>query len=670
MSAGLTQSTAAQPIEAEHTAPGRPAVPWTAISWFALALAGQTASLQLVDAGTGLHYQHYLPPDRLFDQAHLLPLVVLATQAVLVLFGLGSACGDIRAWHGRHFRGWQLLVLGAAFVLTSATLSRELPRYLAELVSATLVQALQLANVVLVVLALPGRRFGAMKWLATDRLVIVGAIWTVLLSAALNWFVYERHPHVPDEVVYVLHAEYLAAGHLTLPSPPVPEAFAVELIHYEVDRWFCPVPPGWPALLAIGAWAGVPWLVNPLFAGVCVLLTFALLRRLYDAPTARLAVLLLCTSPWFIFLAMSFMTHTATLAFALAGAVGVAKARETGQSVWAWLAGAATGVVSLIRPLEGVIIAGLLGLWAIGLGGRRLRWTGTVGLIVGTALVGGLVLPYNQALTGSALKFPINAYVDKYYGPGMNDLGFGPNRGLGWALDPYPGHGLRDAVVNANLNLTSTNIELFGWGIGSLLLVAVLLVKGPIRAGDRLMLAVVIAVVGAHTFYWFSGGPDFGARYWFLIIVPCVALTASGVQAIGLTDGRAAIGLIVLCVASLVCFFPWRAADKYYHYRGMRAEIRALAREHNFGRSLVLVRGERMPDYASAVVWNPVDLHAPAPIFAWDRGAEVRKKLLEAYPDRTVWVLDGPSRTGDGFRIAAGPLAPAAARVACEADLR
>jgi hypothetical protein len=94
----------------------------------------------------------------------------------------------------------------------------------------------------------------------------------------------------------------------------------------------------------------------------------------------------------------------------------------------------------------------------------------------------------------------------------------------------------------------------------------------------------------------------------------------------------------------------------------MRSDVRQLARQHGFGRSLVLVRGERHPDYASAAAYNPVDLRADAPIYAWDASAEIRADVLRAYADRTVWILDGPTVTGDGFRIAAGPLTPDEAR--------
>jgi hypothetical protein len=110
-----------------------------------------------------------------------------------------------------------------------------------------------------------------------------------------------------------------------------------------------------------------------------------------------------------------------------------------------------------------------------------------------------------------------------------------------------------------------------------------------------------------------------------------------------------------LCLASLTTFVPWRAIDKYHHYRGMRPDVRRLAATYDFGRSLVLIGGERHPDYASAAPYNPLDLRADVPIYAWDRDSVVQEKLLRAYPDRPVWTIDGPSITGRGFSVKSRP---------------
>jgi hypothetical protein len=259
------------------------------------------------------------------------------------------------------------------------------------------------------------------------------------------------------------------------------------------------------------------------------------------------------------------------------------------------------------------------------------------------------------------------AYTDQYFGPNANALGFGPDRGMGWAIDPYPGHSPRDALINANLNTFSINIELFGWSIGSLLIVAVMVLCGSLRRSDYLMLAVIIVIFAVHFFYYFSGGPDFGARYWFLMVIPLVALAARGIQFLertfearpaGSTNRgvRVMAAVFLLCILAFLNFFPWRAIDKYHHFRGMRPDIRYLAEQYNFGKSLVLIRGESHPDYASAAVYNPVDLQADVPIYVWDRDPQIRMKVIEAYSDRPVWVVDGPSVTQLGFKIVEGPL--------------
>jgi hypothetical protein len=103
-------------------------------------------------------------------------------------------------------------------------------------------------------------------------------------------------------------------------------------------------------------------------------------------------------------------------------------------------------------------------------------------------------------------------------------------------------------------------------------------------------------------------------------------------------------------------YLPWRAVDKYHHYLGMRPDIRDLAKEYGFGRSLVLIRGDSYPDYASAWAYNPLDSHADDPVYAWDRSPEVRKRLFNAYTGRTVWFVDGPTLTGNGFRVVKGLL--------------
>ncbi len=480
----------------------------------------------------------------------------------------------------------------------------------------------------------------------------------LIIAAVLSIVVYQAHPHIPDEVAYLIQAKYLAAGRLWMASPPVPDAFSVDLFSMDATRWYSAFPPGWPALLAIGVALGVPWVVNPVLGAANVLLAFRCMKFIQDERTAALSAFLLAVSPWHLLMAMSFMSHTASLTVALLATYSTLRARADNGWRWGLSAGCFIGLASVNRPLEGVALAAFLS--AVALGFPRGPWRLQLPFVMGVgALVSGATgLWYNRAMTGHLLRFPVEEYFKATYGPGRYEIGFGSTRGLGWpGLDPIPGHGVIDVGINTLLNLFQLNTELLGWSMGSLAVVVVALVWKPSRV-DRAMLGAIGIVVGIHSLFWFSGGPDFGARYWFLLVAPLAALAARGLSRLGERGGpgrlgRCLTGAGALSVAALLIFVPWRAADKYHHYRGMSPEgPRRALREIGPGPALVLVQGSRFPDYASTAIYNPIDVRDSAGvIFAWDKDSVTRSALLEYFVGRPVWLLSGPTINGGAWRL-------------------
>ncbi len=664
-----------------------------AAGWFALYLFGQGVTLQLIDAGPTIHYQHYRVINGIETSREAILLVLLALQAILVIAGIRTRHRPITAWIKTHLGMGRLTVVGVALVILSIFPSRELPLFAAELLISGLVLGVQFACLLLGMSVIPRHAATALEsglnhflagtptnrtapsWHGIDRLTILCAIWVMCIAAALAVLSYERHPHIQDEVAYIFQANYFADGRLTAPAPPVTEAVETYLIDCDTDRCLSPVPPGWPAILALGSAAGADWLVNPVLAGINVILLFTLLRQLYDRYTARLGVLLLAAAPWYLLMSMNFMTHTFSLTCTLLAALSVVQMHRSHNSLWGVPGGIAIGLLSLARPLEGLMVATVLGLAALFIAGQRFRLAPVMVLGCISLAVGMTVLPYNAALTGDPLSFPIMAYTDKVLGPGTNSLGFGPDKGVTWGgLDPFPGHGLPDVLVNAGLNLSAMNIEMFGWSIGSLLPVILLLLSPAVRRlqqPDRWMLFFIFTIFCFQSLYWFSGGPDFGARYYYLAVIPLTALTAQALIRLGQTlpsrppsSPRLPVsllaGLLVLSTGALTNFLPWRAIDKYHHYRGMRPDMRTLINAQGFADGLLLIKGESHPDLESAIIYSSRDPETTAPVIAWDRDADVRQRLLRAYPDKTVWLIDGPSRTGAGYQVMTGPVDPAA----------
>jgi hypothetical protein len=652
--------------------------------WFAIALVGQAAALQLINAGPALRYQHYKSANEIFHDSSPVIWGFLFIQIALVAAGIIFRGAEIFAWLKKNLKFWQALVISAFFFIPTATVSENVRFYAEEWLFAGFIQTINLGNIILFALSIPKEYLAKLngffarifsrsgendsaQTLFSKHFILILAALVAALSAFLNFYSYERHPHVPDEVVYLIHAQFFASGALTMPAPPVPEAFEVYLMQLNGGIWYPSPPPGWALVLAVGALFGAAWLVNPFLAGLNLILAYKILQRIYSERTARVSAFLLAVSPWYVFLGMSFMTHMFALTCALIAALGVVQARRTGKFVWALGGGLALGMLVSVRPLEALAMTGLIGFWALGVGGKRLKYSSFAALVFGSMITGGLGLFYNFLLTGNFLKFPINVYTDEHFGANSNAYGFGPDRGMGWALDPNPGHSPLDALINTNLNVSTLNTELFGWSAGSFLLIAAFFCFGKMRRADYLMLAVIAVIYVLHFFYYFSGGPDFSARYWFLIVVPLVALTARGILISGAkfkresagADARFYTAIAALCLMTLINFIPWRSVDKYHNFRGMRPDIRHLASRFDFGTSLILIRGNKHPEYDSAMIYNPLDFQAKAPIYAWDRDAETRRRLLEFYADRPVWIINSPSITGRGFEVAAGPLSAA-----------
>lgn len=656
-----------------------------AISWFVLALIGQAVTLQLIDAGSLLRYQHYQSLPRILFQTSPVVLIFLAVQTVLVVAAVSTRRRGIVEWFKRNFRAWQLLIGITALVLTSTALSRDARSFLGELPVAVYLQLLNFANMVVAVWSIPNEarkrvtsnleavweKVGSRtkdKANHVSKFALVAALWVFIVAAALNYFSYQMHPHIADEVAYLYQARYFAGGMLHLTVPDNPESFEIPLMDSANEHWYSVFPPGWPMVLAIGVLLNAAWLVNPLLGGLNVLLAYSLIDRLYDRRTATLTVLLMCVSPWNVFMNMSFMSHSLTLTCALAASILFLRCRSTRRARWAAVAGAVVGFTALIRPLDGAILAAFLVLCALLSSGIKLKLSSVAAFIISTVIVGATVLPYNYQLTGDATTLPVNRYFDKHYGINSNAFGFGSERGAGWPIDAFPGHSPLEGLLNGALNAFSVNIELFGWASGSLIVLVLFVLRRRLQGMDLLMLLLIAIIFGAHFFYYFNGGPDFGARYWYLMLVPLVVLTARGIQLLESTFAKptpsskllshVTAGLVLAALCTVINYFPWRAIDKYHHYWGMRPDVQRLASQHGFGRSLVLVRGNNFPDYASAAVYNPVDFQSNSPVYAWDRDAETRRKLLKSYPDRPVWVLNGPSLTNGGYNIVAGPISP------------
>src|SRR5918912_4445404 len=110
--------------------------------------------------------------------------------------------------------------------------------------------------------------------LCAALLLIVGTCICMVTFASGKW---GAQPSTEDEFVYLFQAKTIAAGHLTYPSPPLPEFF--EAAHILVVPTFAAkYLPGHAAVLAPFERLGVPWLAPCLLLGATAALLFLVAR--------------------------------------------------------------------------------------------------------------------------------------------------------------------------------------------------------------------------------------------------------------------------------------------------------------------------------------------------------------------------------------------------------
>jgi len=472
--------------------------------------------------------------------------------------------------------------------------------------------------------------------------ILLLCVAAFLITAAIAFTAFERLPHLEDEVAYLFQGRTLALGRLTVPSPEPPEAFWIPFVLDHEGQRFGKYPPGWPALLALGVLAGVPWLVNPLLATLSIYLLYRLGRSLYDERTGLLAAVLALASPLFLVLSASYLSHLASLTWLLLFGLWTVWAAQ-GRSRWYALgAGLALGAAFLTRSLTAIAWAMPLaayGLWQVLR--RRPGWPRYLLVALGAGALAALLPLYQWAVTGDPW---LNPYL--LWWP-YDRVGFGPGIGA------MPGgHSPAYAWINLKQDLGRAATDLLGWpGLSWLPLVAGLALR-PRRWRDWALLAPFACLVVAYLFYWI-GSPArlWGPRYYFegfpgLWLLAAVGLLkiwdrlVSGREWSGRTRAVLAGALaLAMVVTSLALNMPGRLQEAHGFYGITRAQLEPV-QEAGLHDALVIVYAERWLEYG-AMLAGMSPLLDDDVVYARGSSAETDAAVMARFPGRQVYYLQG-----------------------------
>ncbi len=396
---------------------------------------------------------------------------------------------------------------------------------------------------------------------SSSVLLLAGAAVFAAGAAALaSWLVFDHVPHVQDELSYDLQARIFARGHLTAPVSPGVEFFdpGQSFLVVRGGRWYSLFPPGNALLLSLGARVGLLRLVNPLLAALAVLAVYALGREAYDRETGRAAAVLLAFAPGLAFMAGSLMSHTAVLALAAAGMAALFGAKRRNRPWLGALSGACFGTCSLIRPLDG----GLLALAATAcLFWRRPRALGQAALLLASfGLIASVYLLWNWATNGDPLLPGHRAAMPTgvFFGLGRNAFG---------GLNTLP-----MLAWSAFRNLAAYVDMFWGWPVNLFLVLATFgWIVGRPTPRDWFFLGLYGLFAAVFLFYYHPG-LCLGARY-FWPTLPGMALLLARLLVPGREAGSRARPVPhptrLAAVAVLFCVLAWafRAPAWAWEYR-------------------------------------------------------------------------------------------------------
>jgi hypothetical protein len=189
-------------------------------------------------------------------------------------------------------------------------------------------------------------------------IVLVLVLFSFGMAGLVSRTVFERLPHLEDEMAYLFQARTYARGNLVIESPAPSRAYWQPFVVDHDGRRFGKYTPGWPLQLMIGEMMGQAWVINAFLASMTVAVVYRLGHEIYNPETGLIAAALVAFSPMALLLNATLMGHTAAL-FAAVLFMYAYWRIERGKWVLLWgaVAGLALGVLIANRALTAVAVA-------------------------------------------------------------------------------------------------------------------------------------------------------------------------------------------------------------------------------------------------------------------------------------------------------------------------
>lgn len=486
----------------------------------------------------------------------------------------------------------------------------------------------------------------------SDRIALIVSLVAILVTYYVTLQYFEEIPHLEDEIAYVWQARAIAEGNLTIASPPQASSFLVPFVVDYNGQRFGKYPLGWPIMLAVGVRLGIRSLINPLFAGLGVWLTYRLGKKIFGETVGIIASVLTLTSPFFLMNSGSLLSHSFGLvlstAFVLSWIVSFCEEGNPRPGLTVAFAGLTLGVLAFTRPLTALAVALPFTIHGIFLLIRKDWKTRKQVLAVGGLALGlgALIFLWQYAVTGNAMLNPYTLWWE------YDKIGFGPGVGLA-----ENGHSLHLARINTRFSLRAGYSDLFGWPRYSWVFLPFGLLAVFLRRNWRGLLvgAVFPSLVLFYMAYW-VGAWVYGPRYYYEGLFSLTLLTAVGVA--WLSGWPISVGeswhsytgwkrfrpllvlalVMTLVVGNIIYYAPTRLSNLRGLYGMEGSDLRPFLNEQalDLTPALIVVHPKNWMEYGVLLDLQSPDLDSPF-IFILSHNKESDDALRDDFPERDFY---------------------------------
>ncbi len=466
-------------------------------------------------------------------------------------------------------------------------------------------------------------------------LLLVFSIWMALDPL-------EGIPKGGDEVAYFFQSRVFASGRLSAPAPELSDPrnyFPFRHFIFRDGMWLIMYTPTHAFMMAPFTFLHISWMLGPV-EGILILLGFFLLVRTWSGELcARVCVILLLLSPFFLLMIPTHMAHNSNLLFVTWSLLFLSKGWKEEKLLLSVLAGLFLGIAFTTKPYP-VFAWGLsISVFLLFRGKKGFRHL--LCMAAGALPPAAYLLAMNMHYTGN----PLHTTYELARGGSL--VGFGK----GSAYYPVYGnfdHTIWKGIKNVMHQFIVGSVALFGWPGISSIPILIALWKGTGKAAVRWLFvppAVLALLLVAH----YAPAIAYGPRHYFTMIPLFIFLSALGISIfikyMGRKFSRRGSNFAVLLISGLFCLTlilylpeeitlrsgPWQAIDR---------ECSRLTDEVAEFPAVVFMQADEhgYPNICSGLLLNSPFLTGDI-IYCAHQTRESDREFMEFFPDRYYYLF-------------------------------